>query len=107
QLIAWTSLWVCFFLAVTLLVAWRIQQPLRQLQSAAEDIAQGKMDVKLDIHTHDELEELGKAFSRMTDSLRQLEVMRRDLINMIVHDLKSPLSSILASIDYLVSGHGG
>jgi signal transduction histidine kinase len=107
ELIAWTALWVGFFLAVTLLIAWRIQQPLRQLQAAAERIAQGKMDVQLDIQTRDELEELGKAFGRMTDSLRQLEGLRRDLISMIVHDLKSPLTSILVSLDYLVTGQAG
>ncbi len=107
QLILWTTLWVGLFLAITVLIVWRIQQPLRQLQLAAEQIAEGKTDVTLEIHTHDELEELGKAFSRMADSLRQLETMRRDLINMIVHDLKSPLSSIMASMDYLLSGHAG
>ncbi len=107
QLILWTSLSVLVFLAFTVWLAWRIQQPLRQLQSAAEHIAEGRMDVKLDIQTGDELEDLGKAFSRMAESLRQLEAMRRDLISMIVHDLKSPLSSVLASIDYLFTGQLG
>ncbi|OGR91232.1 MAG: hypothetical protein A2992_03455 [Elusimicrobia bacterium RIFCSPLOWO2_01_FULL_59_12] len=107
QLIAWTALWVGLFMALTVLIAWRIQQPLRQLQSAAEDIAGGKMDVTLNIQTHDELEDLGRAFSRMAGSLRQLEGMRRDLINMIVHDLKSPLSSIMVSMDYLLTGQTG
>jgi signal transduction histidine kinase len=107
ELIAWTALWVGFFLAVTVFMAWRIQHPLRQLQSAAERVAQGKMDVQLDIQTRDELEDLGKAFSKMTDSLRQLEGLRRDLISMIVHDLKSPLTSILVSFDYLLTGQAG
>lgn len=107
QFILWTSLSVCLFLAVSVLIAWRIQQPLRQLQAAAEQIGQGHMDVKLEIRTHDELEELGKAFNGMADSLRQLETMRRDLISMIVHDLKSPLSSVMASIDYLFTGQLG
>jgi signal transduction histidine kinase len=107
RFIVWTAVSVFVFLALTVLIAWRIQQPLRQLKTAAEGIAQGNMDVKLEIHTGDEIEELAKAFSRMTLSLRQLEAMRRDLINMIVHDLKSPLSSILTSIDYLFTGQAG
>ena len=107
ELILWSSLWVCLFLAVTVLVAWRIHQPLRQLESAAEHIAQGKMDVQLEIHTHDELEDLAQAFIKMAGSLRQMEGMRRDLISMIVHDLKSPLSSIQASLDYLLAGEAG
>ncbi len=107
RLILWTGLAVGVFLIITLFIAWRIQQPLRQLQSATEQIGQGQMDVKLDIHTGDELEDLGKAFTRMANSLRQLEAMRRDLISMIVHDLKSPLSSVLTSIDYLFTGQLG
>jgi signal transduction histidine kinase len=107
QFIAWTTLSVGLFLGLTVLIAWRIQQPLRQLQRAAEHITEGKMDVQLNIHTGDELEELGKAFSRMAEALRHLEVMRRDLISMIVHDLKSPLSSMLASVDYLLTNSAG
>jgi signal transduction histidine kinase len=59
--------------------------------------------VALDIRTGDELEEVGAAFNTMAVSLRKLETMRQDMINMIVHDLKSPLSTILASLDYILS----
>jgi signal transduction histidine kinase len=107
QFILWTLLWVSLFMGLTIAIAWRILQPLRQLQGAAEQIGRGQMDVRLDIHTRDELEDLATAFARMAESLRQLETMRRDLINMIVHDLKAPLSSILASLDYLLTGELG
>ncbi len=95
------------FISLALAVAWRILQPLRQLEGAAEAIGRGNLDVDLDIKTGDELEDLGKAFNQMADSLRALETMRTDLINMIIHDLKSPLSTILASLDYLISGELG
>jgi signal transduction histidine kinase len=107
QFLLLTALSVCLFLVIALLITWRIQQPLRQLHSAAEQIAAGKMNVEIDINTQDELEELGQAFGRMAQSLKQSEGLRRDLTSMIVHDLKSPLSTILASIDYLVTGQVG
>ena len=44
---------------------------MRQLQAAAEQIGRGQMDVQLEIHTRDELEDLGTAFARMADSLRR------------------------------------
>ena len=40
ELIAWTSLWVGLFLALTVWLAWRIQQPLRQLQVVGADHGQ-------------------------------------------------------------------
>ena len=42
------------------------------MQAAAEQIAKGQMDVQLSINTHDELEELGKTFSRRAESLSQV-----------------------------------
>lgn len=38
---------------------------------------------------------------------REAERMRQDLTNMIVHDLRSPLSSVMAAIDMLVKGIAG
>lgn len=38
---------------------------------------------------------------------KEAERLRQDLTNMIVHDLRSPLSSVMASIDLLVKGVSG
>jgi two-component system, sensor histidine kinase and response regulator len=71
------------------------------------EVGQGKRDIHLDIHTHDELEDLANTFEQMTRSLAQLERVRRDLISMIVHDLKMPLSTILPSLESLLAGDIG
>ena len=39
--------------------------------------------------------------------LRELEKMRDDLLKMIVHDLKSPLTSVLATLEMLLDGDFG
>src|SRR6188768_2930667 len=39
--------------------------------------------------------------------LRELEKMRDDLMKMIVHDLKSPLTSVLATMEMLMDGDFG
>lgn len=107
RLILCTALSVIVFLAVAVGVAWRILKPLRLLRAAAEQIGQGNTDVHLDIRTHDELEELGQTFEKMAKSLGELERMRRDLIHMIVHDLKMPLSTILPSLENLLTEDAG
>lgn len=107
QFILWTCLSLLIFLSVAVLVSWRILKPLRKLQFAVEEVGQGKRDVHLDIHTHDELEDLATTFEKMTHSLADLERMRRDLISMIVHDLKMPLSTILPSLESLLLGDVG
>src|SRR5581483_7852797 len=95
------------FLLIAIGLAWRILEPLRKLQAAVEQVGQGKREIQLDIHTHDELEDLATTFEAMTRSLTELERVRRDLISMIVHDLKMPLSTILPSLESLLSGDMG
>ena len=107
EFIIWTLVCVAFFLSLAVAVAWRILHPLHQLREAVEKVGHGDMAVKLDIHTHDELEELGVAFEGMARNLDELQHMRSDLINMIVHDLKMPLSTILPSLDSLLAGDLG
>ena len=107
QFILWTLVSVLVFLSMAIALAWRILQPLRQLQKAVEDVGQGKREIHLNIHTNDELEDLAMTFEKMTQSLAELERMRRDLISMIVHDLKMPLSTILPSLESLLAGDMG
>lgn len=75
--------------------------PLRQLIKAAGYISKGKYDVHFNIKSNDEIEDLANTFVSMGESLRQLEELRQDLISMIVHDMKSPLSGITGGLDYL------
>ena len=107
QFILWSSLSVALFIVIAVTVGWRILLPLRQLEAAAEQIGRGDMNIKLHIQTRDELAELGLTFEKMAQSLAELERMRRDLISMIVHDLKMPLSTILPSLDALLAGDMG
>ena len=107
QFILWTLVSVLVFLLIAVAVSWRILKPLRQLQSAVEEVGQGKREIHLNIHTNDELEDLATTFERMTHSLAELERVRRDLISMIVHDLKMPLSTILPSLESLLAGDMG
>ncbi|MEW6041009.1 MAG: cache domain-containing protein, partial [Elusimicrobiota bacterium] len=91
------------FLFVGLKFASSFMNPLMQLKKAAERLSEGKFDVELNVKSDDELEELAGTFSKMIKSLRELEELRDDLISMIVHDMKSPLSGIVGSLDYLIA----
>jgi signal transduction histidine kinase len=99
-----TFFFSCLFLFIGYQLVQRIINPLSLLKSGAEQISHGKLDIKLDIHTGDEIEDLAKNFEHMASALKELEVLREDLNRMIVHDLKSPLSGIMGSLDYLESG---
>lgn len=105
EVLKWTSLSVFLMLAIVLWRVRRVVRPIQLLEEGARKISQGELHLDLNIRTGDEIERLSRSFTQMAQSLRQLEELRQDLISMIVHDLKSPLSAIMGGIDYLyISG---
>jgi signal transduction histidine kinase len=92
------------FLAVGLSLVRKILEPLRALQEGVQRIGKGDLKHRLDIRTGDEIQAAAEEFNAMAESLEHSEQTRRDLTHMIVHDLKSPLSGVLGSMDYVSSG---
>ncbi|MBE9523648.1 MAG: GAF domain-containing protein [Chloroflexi bacterium] len=65
-----------------------------------------KNEIPIQVHTHsiliDEKEHLHWTFQDITNH-KQVEQLREDLISMIYHDLRSPLSNVISSLDVLES----
>ena len=104
NILFWTLFWTAVFLFVGYQLVARIIGPLSLLESGTREISQGRLDIKLDIRTGDEIQALAQNFEKMALALKKLEEIKQDLTRMIIHDLKSPLSGIMGSLDYLESG---
>ena len=50
-------------------VSRSISKPIKKLYMATEEVEKGNYDIRIDINTNDEIEELGKAFNRMAEEL--------------------------------------
>ncbi len=98
-----SALVVCLVF-VAVLFANKITVPLKNLAEAAKKVASGNLEFETpDTVSGDEVGILSENFKFMTDSLKKLQQLRDDLIHMIVHDLKSPLSAIISSIEFMQS----
>lgn len=82
----------------------RISDPLKEINEAAKVIAGGEFQKRLSINTGDEIEELGKSFNNMAESLEKIEENRRNFIANISHDLRSPMTSIRGFIEGIIDG---
>ncbi|OQX27573.1 MAG: hypothetical protein BWK80_04665 [Desulfobacteraceae bacterium IS3] len=56
---------------ITLVLVRTITVPIRHLERAAKSVAEGNVNVSLDIQTEEEIGNLARSFNRMTGSLRE------------------------------------
>lgn len=58
----------------------KVTLPVMQLATAANQLAEGNFDSRVEIHTHDELGNLGKIFNEMGIRLKERELMKQSLL---------------------------
>jgi signal transduction histidine kinase len=111
--------------ASSLLLARRMTRPIAALQSAANRVGRGDLDVRITLRTNDELEDLATQFNRMAASLqasytdledkvtaRTLALQRAthhksEFLANMSHELRTPLNAILGFADVLREGMAG
>jgi len=78
--------------------------PLKRLKRAAEAVAGGDLDVRVKVHSRDEVGRLIETFNRMVESLKREEDLRRHLTQNIAHELRTPLAVMRSHLEALSDG---
>jgi signal transduction histidine kinase len=82
----------------------RMARPLQRMTQAAERVAAGDLDIKVEPPSWQEGESLAIAFNRMTTALAAQERARRQFIADASHQLRAPLTSLQAQTEALLDG---
>lgn len=118
-------------IALYVIVRYVIVKPLSHLREVSDEISRGNMEMRADINTGDEFEDLGDAFNRMLrhlggvqDELRtvngdldhkldelaqanmrlyEMNRLKSDFLATVSHELRTPLNSIIGFSDVLGS----
>ncbi|UQY33030.1 HAMP domain-containing histidine kinase [Pseudomonas fulva] len=88
-------------LCTGLVLAWYLARPLQHLRWALHEVAQGRLDTRIQPLMHrrnDEIADLAQDFDRMASQLQQLTESRTILLHNISHELRSPLARIQAAL---------
>ena len=90
---------------VAALVGWaaanRLVRPLRPVADAAERIAAGALDTRLDEPTDPDLRRLTQAFNRMAAALEVRIERETRFAADVSHELRSPLAAVAAAVEII------
>ena len=79
-------------------------QPLRDMVQAARRMETGDYSQRVVTDSRDEVGRLADAFNRMSAELDGLEMLRRELVANVSHELKTPISALRAHLENLLDG---
>jgi signal transduction histidine kinase len=97
-----------------LLSSWasaRVTRPIVQLARAAQDVASGDWNTRVEVEGQDEVAQLAESFNRMTTELlaqkeRLVQTERvaawRELARRLAHELKNPLFPLQLTVENLI-----
>lgn len=78
--------------------------PIARMRNFAVSIGDGRLGARLEVESHDELGELGKALNAMSERLATIDEERRTFLARASHELRTPVTNVYASLEALESG---
>ncbi|HEY3380037.1 MAG TPA: sensor histidine kinase [Armatimonadota bacterium] len=91
-------------LAWTYYSATLVSRQISLLADSAREIGAGNLATRVTLHAGGELEDLAGSLNKMAADLQVIERLKSDLLSMVSHELKTPLTSIRTSLDILSTG---
>ena len=91
----------CYFISSYL------TKPLHKLGEAAANIAEGRLDTRVDPSLRkrrDEIAGLARNFDRMAERIEALVLRQRGLLGDVSHELRSPLSRLMVALSLVKQG---
>lgn len=85
--------------AIGWLASGRILKPLRQFTSAAESIAEGSLDTRIQTTDDRDLRVLARSFNRMADAVQERIDRESRFTSQVSHELRSPVAALFSAIN--------
>ncbi len=89
---------------VTIILSRRIANPIKELTVAARRLGQGDFSYRVKHSGKGEMGELAQTFNSMADSLEKAEMLRKNMVADVAHELRTPISHIRGQLEAIGDG---
>ena len=93
-----------FTICMSIVIIRTITRSVQVLETATRRIAEGELDLQLDIKGSNEITSLTNSLNKMRNALKEEELKRSRFIMGITHDLKTPLALIKGYAEAIEDG---
>jgi signal transduction histidine kinase len=99
---------------IGLFISRSISKPILCLHNATREIERGNFNIKTDIKTQDEIEQLSNAInktaialSKMEDQRKRIDKAKSEFLSITSHELRTPITPMKAQLQMLENGYFG
>lgn len=89
---------------VTVFMSRKILKPVQALTVAARRLGAGDFSHRVQVSGKGEMAELAQTFNSMTDNLERGEMLRRNMVSDVAHELRTPISNIRGQLEAIDDG---
>lgn len=95
---------IFFSFIIVYLQAKKISSPIEEINTAAQSIAAGDFNKRVQVTTNDEIGQLASTFNFMASSIGRAERNRERFISDVSHELRTPMTSISGFVQGMLDG---
>jgi len=98
---------IIFSVCASIIITRTITHSVEVLEDATRRIAEGELDIKVDVKGNNEIISLANSLNKVRNALKEEELRRSRFIMGITHDLKTPLALIKGYAEVIEDGITG